>query len=117
MLTGATIGAGVRKSQDAAGSSLLLTEYLAFVLDHRKSDDVKLATVAFGVCPRRRSAGLVAASTVLHALLPLRLLETVLCKIGGVTMCAFISSRFFQNTIGSTCASSRSLDSSTFYFI
>lgn len=48
MLTGATIGAGVRKSKDPSGSTLLLTEYLAFVLDHRKSDDVKLATVAFG---------------------------------------------------------------------
>lgn len=78
MLTGATIGAGVRKLRDPSGSTLLLTEYLAFVLDHRKSDDVKLATVAFGVSPRRHPMGLLVASTVLHALLPLRFLEIFL---------------------------------------
>ena len=57
MLTGAAVhpcrgggsrGTGGRRSPDGAGSTLLLTEYLAFVLDHRRSDDVKLAAGVFG---------------------------------------------------------------------
>ncbi|CAM9247462.1 unnamed protein product [Laminaria digitata] len=57
MLTGAAVhpcrgggsrGAGGRRSPDGAGSTLLLTEYLAFVLDHRRSDDIKLAAGVFG---------------------------------------------------------------------
>ncbi|CAM9247483.1 unnamed protein product [Sphacelaria rigidula] len=56
MLTGASVkpvsgggsSRGRRSSSGTAGSTLLLTEYLAFVLDHRNHQDLRLATEAFG---------------------------------------------------------------------
>lgn len=56
MLTGACVkpvsgggsSRGRRSSSGTAGSTLLLTEYLAFVLDHRNHQDLRLATEAFG---------------------------------------------------------------------
>ncbi|CBJ48415.1 hypothetical protein Esi_0002_0212 [Ectocarpus siliculosus] len=42
-------GEGGRRSPNGGGpSTLLLTEYLAFVLDHRRSDDLRLAQGMFG---------------------------------------------------------------------
>ncbi|CAB1111368.1 unnamed protein product [Ectocarpus sp. CCAP 1310/34] len=42
-------GEGGRRSPNCGGpSTLLLTEYLAFVLDHRRSDDLRLAQGMFG---------------------------------------------------------------------
>lgn len=52
-VNGGSSGRGRRLSSGtAAKSTLLLTEYLAFVLDHRKHQDVQLAADAFG--KRRR---------------------------------------------------------------
>lgn len=60
MLTGASVGpvsaGGNGRARrvssgtagSTAGSTLLLTEYLAFVLDHRRHEDVRLAADAFG---------------------------------------------------------------------
>lgn len=59
MLTGASVGpaAGsvggrgcrVSGATGATGSTLLLTEYLVFLLDHRKAADLRLAADAFGM--------------------------------------------------------------------
>lgn len=67
LLTGATAaltGSGRTGGGDATRrstpSTLLLTEFLAFVLDHRRSDDLRLAASAFalGACFLAFFAGL-----------------------------------------------------------
>lgn len=86
-LTGGGRAGGGEAGRRSTASTLLLTEYLAFVLDHRSSDDLRLAATAFAL----------GACSISSLLLHLRVVRgmSFLLRLGGL-LCDVIAAVYLR---------------------